>query len=62
MFEIGPMRGGARKLTSLDFIEPLSTDPVPATCNNGEYYRDNSNDTSLRRMTICQSGKNKAKY
>lgn len=56
------MRGGARKLNDGDFINALGTDPVPATCNNGEYYRDNSNDTSLRRMTICQSGKNKAKY
>ena len=62
MFEIGPMRGGARKLTSLDFVTPTATDLAPATCQNGEYFQDNANDTAVRRMTLCQSGKGKARF
>jgi len=55
------MRGG-KKLTSLDYLNASVADPVPASCQNGEYFADNANDTSVRRMTLCQSGKGKEKY
>jgi hypothetical protein len=56
------MRGGAKKLTTLDFVNASATDLAPATCQNGQYFSDNSNDTSVRRFTLCQSGKGKAPY
>jgi hypothetical protein len=55
------MRGGARKLTSLDYISEAPGLLDATTCQNGEYYHDNVNSTG-RMMEICQSGKNKTLF
>lgn len=56
------MRGGKR-LQSIDFISenPNFTSLQPATCRNGEYYHNND-DSSLRMLTICQSGRNRTQF
>lgn len=60
IFEIGQMAGGARVLNATEFKNKSTTHLDPATCNNGDYYHDNS-DTN-RMMTLCQSGKSRSKY
>lgn len=55
------MRGGARKLTSLDFITESPSVPDINTCRNGDYYHDN-NSTSNKMLTVCISGKNRTQY
>lgn len=55
------MRGGVKKLTSLDFL-PESTAPLdPSTCTNGQFFHNN--DQGLQRMVeVCASGKNRTKF
>ena len=60
LFEVGKMAGGPKKLTTPDFFNASATHLDPATCNNGEYYHDNT--AASRMMTICQSGKNRDKW
>ena len=55
------MSGGARKLTNLDFLTEETTYLDPTTCQNGEYFHDNS-EGPQRMMEICQSGKNRTKW
>jgi hypothetical protein len=59
LYFVGPMRGG-NKLQSIDYIPEDSnfSSLNPATCRNGEFYHNND-DSSLRMLTICQSGKNR---
>jgi hypothetical protein len=58
---VGPMRGG-NLLTSENYKIPSSAQLSPLTCKNGDYLHDNNNDTSLRMITVCQSGKNRTKF
>ena len=53
------MRGG-RLLTPLNYIAQ-STDLDAQTCLNGQYVHNNDNSSS-RMLTICQSGKSRAKF
>lgn len=41
-YNIGPMIGGARTLTQLDYISESPTYLDMATCNNGDHYHDNT--------------------
>ncbi len=62
LYYVGPMRGG-NKLQSIDYISEntdLSTFN-PATCVNGEFYHNND-DSSLRMLAICQSGRNRTTF
>jgi hypothetical protein len=62
LYEVGPMRGG-NKLQSIDFIprKPDFASLRPATCGNGDYYHNND-DSTLRMLTICQSGRNRTQF
>ena len=55
------MRGGAHKLTSMDYINVSSTYLDPAACGNGQYYFDNEIGP-LRMLEVCVSGKDRAKF
>lgn len=62
LYFVGPMRGG-NKLQSIDYVSenPDFASLKPATCRNGEFYHNND-DSSLRMLTICQSGKNRTQF
>ena len=61
MFEVGPMRGGARKLTQLDFLSENSSNLDPALCSNGQYFHNNTEGPE-RMIQLCQSNKNKTLF
>jgi hypothetical protein len=42
LFDIGPMRGGAYKLSASDYLTFSEAPLDPVTCENGQYYHDNS--------------------
>lgn len=60
LFEVGSVNGGKPVTASNLFSEQLNP-PDPTTCNNGDYYHNNAND-STRAMYICTSGKNKTLF
>jgi hypothetical protein len=53
------MRGGAKKLTALDYIAESTGVLDPNTCKNGEYYHDND---VQKMLSVCISGKNRTQY
>ena len=55
------MRGGAHKLTSLDYVNKSLTYLDPTDCGNGQYYFDNEIGP-LRMLEVCVSGKNRTKF
>ena len=55
------MVGGAKMMTALDFINASDTQLDTATCKNGEYFHDNQ-EGALGMFTVCQSGKDRAKW
>jgi hypothetical protein len=55
------MVGGAA-LVKANFVPKTKTYLDPSTCLNGDYYHDNSDNTSLRMLNLCQSGKNKTLF
>lgn len=61
LFEVGTFSGGAKKLTNLDYFTEDPTYLDPATCDNGDYFHDNS-EGPQRMMQICQSGKNRTRW
>jgi hypothetical protein len=61
LFEVGPMRGGAKALTTTDFFTESTGYLDVSSCSNGQYFRDNS-ETASRMMEICISGNNKTLY
>lgn len=62
LYYIGPMRGG-QPLKSINYLAEDAnwTSLAPSTCRNGEYFHNNENST-LRMLLVCQSGKNKTQY
>ena len=61
-YAVGPMRGGV-KLTSTNYIMPTATYLDPNSCMNGQYYHNNDvNSTSSRMISVCQSGKDRARF
>jgi len=63
LFQIGPMRGGVKKLTSLDYILELndSSQLDVTSCQNGQYFHDNQLGDQ-RKLLVCVSGRNRTKF
>lgn len=53
------MRGGVKKLTSLDYIVKSDNILDVNTCANGDYYHDND---VQKMLSVCVSGKNRTQY
>jgi hypothetical protein len=60
-FKVGPMVGGD-PLLEANYVVKSKTLLDPNTCQNGDYFHDNSDNTSLRMLNLCQSGKNKTLF
>ena len=62
-YNVGPMRGGVKKLTALDyFTEITSAGQLDINnCTNGQYYHDNQ-EGAQRKLAVCISGKNRTQY
>lgn len=55
------MSGGAKALTSTDFVVAKNlNEMVASTCTNGDYYADD--EAATRKLLVCQSGKNRDKW
>ena len=55
------MRGGARKLTSADYLPENASYLDASICENGQYFHDNQEGPG-RMFSICQSGKNRSAF
>lgn len=60
LFSVGPIIGGV-PFNNLNQIAESSGYWNPSTCSNGDYYHNNA-ASSLRMLSVCQSGKNRALF
>lgn len=60
-YRIGPMVGKV-PLVEANYKNKSESLLDPDTCKNGDYYHDNNDNTSLRMLNLCQSGKDKALF
>ena len=61
LYHVGPMVGGVPLVEANYKNESTSLLDVN-TCENGDYYHDNNDNTSLRMLNLCQSGKNRSMF